>query len=127
MTVGSWLLLIGGLALALYFLFFYRTFATMDPAEAKRFTSTANPTANLIGVVLVVGMFIAPTFALTFVLAGIAFAWIARATWVQHSKMREMAFDSALERRLLRITFLAPVAIICLLASKLWFRANGSS
>jgi hypothetical protein len=128
MTVGSLLFVFGGLTVALYFVLFYRTFATLDRTEWQRFTATfATGKERLVDVGLLGGMFLVPNVTLAVTLAVVAFGWIAWASLLQHSKMREMAFDPAFERRLFRISFLVPIGVGCLFASKLWYHAQSVS
>lgn len=127
MRLGSVLHIVGFLSLAAYAGLFYWTLAKAGREQVERYNSTfAKHKINLIGAALVAGAFLVPNALFAATLGLCAFGWIGRATFMQRARMREMAFDAGFTRRLFAISFLAAVAISCLLAGKLWFQTNAS-
>ncbi len=123
--MGSLLLVVGAIALVAYAGLFYWTLAKAGRNQVARYNSAfAKDRVNLVGAALVVAAFLVPSALLAATLGLCAFAWVARATLLQRARMREMLFDLLFERRLSAISLLAAVGISCLLASKLWFKAN---
>jgi hypothetical protein len=127
MRLGSILLIVGFVSFAAYAGLFYWTLAKAGRDQVERYNSTfAKSKINLVGAALVAGAFLVPNTLFATILGLCAFAWIGRATFMQRARMREMLFDAGFESRLFAISFLAAVAISCLLAGKLWFQTNAS-
>jgi hypothetical protein len=112
---------------AVYFVLFFLTFAKLGRAEADRLVSAFAGKTYFAEAALLAAVLLVPTAVVAIILAVIGFAWLGRETWLQHRRMRELAFDATFERRMFRISFLVPLAIACLLAGKFWPNSYGAA
>jgi len=129
MSVRDILSVAGLLIGALYFILFFRTFVKVGRAEADRFIATfaKRKRYNLVLVLLIVAALSIPNAIIATVLAVAALGWGIHETRLQDRQMRDLAFDPVFVRQLFRTSFLVPVAIACLLASKFLPNSHGAS
>jgi hypothetical protein len=122
--MGSLLIVIGFVLLVAYLIVFWLTMRSAGE-EAVRYSDlfAGSRKSNLLGAMLVVAALLVPGLIAPVVLAIAAFAWMAVATARQHAQMRRENFSRTFERRLLRISFLSPIAIACVLGGTLWLKA----
>jgi hypothetical protein len=127
MKVGSILLFIGIVALPTYFVLFYGTFRGAGE-DAERYLETFGDSKrrNLVTMVLVITAFVVPNPVVAVAIMTIAIAWTFKESFLQHKKMRELSFNTDFERRLMWVSFVSPIAILCLFGSKLWFQAHAA-
>ena len=125
MRLGSILLVVGVVALLLYFVLFYRTFRSAGN-DAERYLEVfgSSKRRNLVAMFLIIAAFLIPIPSVAILLMALGIGWTAKETVVQHSRMRELGFGVRFERRLAWTSVISPLAILCLFGSKLWFQAN---
>jgi flagellar biosynthesis component FlhA len=123
MQLGSVLLLAGLILLPAYFILFYRTFKK-NGVDAERYVEVFGKSKwrNLIAVLLVIAAFVVSTESLAIAFMGAALIWLTYETLRQNRRMKELDFGDGFRRQLARTSVLSPIALICLLGSKLWFQ-----
>lgn len=127
MHVGTALLLLGLVMLAIYARLFTRTVRSADPEELLRYHSIfARKKLNMVGALLIFGAFLVPVVWVATSLGVATLGWIALGTINQRRKMRELGFERSFTERLYRVSFVSPLAIGCLLASKVWFQLHAT-
>lgn len=127
MHVGTFLLLLGFVTLAIYAWLFTRTIRSANPEELLRYHSIfARKKVSMVGAALVIGAFLVPVVWVATSLAVATLAWIALATINQRRRMHELGFERNFTEQLYRVSFVSPLAIGCLLASKLWFQLHAT-
>lgn len=123
MKLGSVLLLAGLILLPAYFVLFYRTFKK-NGVDAKRYVEVFGRSKwrNFIPFVLVIAAFVVSTELLAIAFMGAALIWLIHETLGQNRRMKELAFGDGFRRQLAWTSVLSPIALVCLLVSKLWFQ-----
>ena len=118
------LIVIGFVLLVVYFTLFWLTMRSAGE-EAVRYKNRFDGSwkSNLFGALLLVAALLAPGLIAPIILAIAAFAWMAVATARQHAQMRRENFSRVFERRLLRTSFLSPIAVAFVLGGTLWSKA----
>jgi membrane-anchored glycerophosphoryl diester phosphodiesterase (GDPDase) len=118
------LIVIGFVLLVVYFTLFWLTMRSAGE-EAVRYKNrfAGSWKSNLFGALLLVAALLAPGLIAPIILAIAAFAWMAVATARQHAQMRRENFSRVFERRLLRTSFLSPIAVAFVLGGTLWSKA----
>jgi hypothetical protein len=125
MRLGTILLMLGVAGIVTYAWLFVGTMQRAGLGEVKRYSVVfaARKKTNLLVAILVVGAFLIPVAWLAAGLLIAILGWSTYTTVGQRRRMYELNFNQSFTERLFRVSFLSPLAICCLLASKWWFAA----
>ena len=106
----------------------YWVFWSAGPEQYGKFRATFSDRSklDLIGVGLTAGAFLLPGLWTPLILFVSALAWVCWGTYQQHIQMVVEGFDPVFEARLLRSSFLAIAAVVCLFAGKLMGDLNAT-
>jgi len=126
MLIGTTITAIGLGVAIVYFVLFYRTFGSA-PDQAERYTREflGRRKIDWIVPVLVLIALIINNLYLSIALLLIAFAWGGYAAFAQDLRMRQLGFDASFRKRLLKISTLAPIAIVFFVAGQFWHSTVG--
>lgn len=117
----------GATSLVIYFVLFAATIRNAG-ADAKRYLDEFGDSKrrNLISMLFIAAAFIVPIPVAAIAVMGIGLGMVAKDAIAQHAHMRNTGFNPRFERRLARVSFISPFAIICLFAAKLLAQSNAT-
>ena len=115
------MVLMGFGLLIVYFVLFWRM-AKLYQEETKQYIEVfgSQRFAFPFGMILIFSAFILPGVIMPIAAMTLGLAWTGYETYRHHKIMRDLGFNQLYEKRLLRISVLPPIALICLLGGFLW-------
>ena len=104
--------------LFIYFLLFNKTIKMLEPHERTRYVKEAGSKVGILSTVILFGALVYfDDFKVILIVSALIIASTFIGTIFHHKKLKELNFDSAFEKRLLKVSFLSGVGILLILGS----------
>ncbi len=116
-TISNYLLFLAIPFLAAYFYQFFKTIMSIDEAERKRYIESGSKWNFVVVIPFVVAILYFKDVSTLLAIALIWILFLAVGEYWHQKKLKALEFNPAIQRRLLRLSYLCGIAVVMVLTS----------